>query len=389
MRVLSITSLFPNAVMPNHGIFVENRLRHLAASGRVDLRVVAPVPWFPIRSPAFGRYAGYARVPAQETRYGLTVAHPRYLVIPKVGMNVAPHLLYACLRAHVGRQLADGEDVDVIDAHYFYPDGVAAAWLGRRLGRPVVITGRGSDLHTIPRFAGPRRLIRRAAQTAAAVITVSEALKAPLVDLGLPAERVRVLRNGVDLQLFRPADRPAARAKLGLRRSTIISVGNLIPLKGHDLIIRALPLLEDVDLVIVGDGPEKEKLKALAHELGVGDRTRFLGILPHAELPRIYLAADALVLASAREGWPNVLLEAMACGTPVAAACTGGIPEVVAAPEAGCLFSDRTPQAIADAVGRIVRNPPDREATRRYAENFSWEATTAGQLELFREVLAR
>ncbi|MGB9110543.1 MAG: glycosyltransferase family 4 protein, partial [Telluria sp.] len=125
MKILTFSTLFPNSVKPGHGIFVETRLRHLVASGRVESRVVAPVPWFPSRHPRFGAWAAWAAVPAHEERSGIAVAHPRYPVLPKIGMNVAPALLAASSRAAIGRLLDEGFDFDVIDAHYFYPDGVA------------------------------------------------------------------------------------------------------------------------------------------------------------------------------------------------------------------------------------------------------------------------
>jgi len=196
------------------------------------------------------------------------------------------------------------------------------------------------------------------------------------------------LRNGVDLVLFRPVDREDWRPRLGFRRTTLLSVGNLVPLKGHDLTIRALRLLPEMDLVLIGAGPERAALGALARELNVGDRVTFAGTMAQEDLRHYYGAADALVLASSREGWANVLLESMACGTPVVASNVGGTPEVVAAPQAGVTMAERTPEALARAVRRLFAHAPDRGATRRYAEGFGWRATTEGQLELFGRVLS-
>jgi glycosyltransferase involved in cell wall biosynthesis len=196
-----------------------------------------------------------------------------------------------------------------------------------------------------------------------------------------------VLRNGVDLELFRPTEREAARSRLGIHRTTLLSVGNLIPLKGHDLVVQALPRLPETDLIIIGDGPERRALEALAIEVGVRDRVRFVKALAQEELPNYYGAADGLVLASSREGWANVLLESMACGTPVVASNIGGNPEVVSAPEGGVLMTERTPEGVAQAVQRLFACRLDRAATRRYAERFSWDATTAGQVELFARIL--
>jgi len=389
MKLLTFSTLYPNAQQPNHGIFVETRLRYLVASGKVESRVVAPVPWFPSSHPRFGHYATLAQVPRAETRNGLSVVHPRYLVVPRVGMNLTPHLLARSARQAIGDILDGGYDFDAIDAHYFYPDGVAAVALGKYFNRPVVITARGTDINLIPQFPKPRRMILDAAGQADGIVTVCQALKDEMVGLGVEAERITPLRNGVDLERFQPIDRAAARAALGLTRFTLLSVGLLDPRKAHDLIIRALPALPEVDLLIAGTGPEKKNLEQLARELGVADRVTLLGPLPQTELKTYYNAADALVLASSREGWANVLLEAMACGTPVVASNVWGTPEVVAAPEAGVLMPERTPDGLVRALKQLRADYPDHAATRRYAEGFGWQPTTQGQIELFERVVAR
>ena len=186
---------------------------------------------------------------------------------------------------------------------------------------------------------------------------------------------------------MRPAP-SAARSALGLgAEQTLLSVGLLIERKGHHLVIEALRDLPECRLLIVGEGPDRATLEALAARLGVAERVRFLGAQPHARLPLYYSAADALVLASSREGWANVLLEAMACGTPVVASPAWGSREAVAAPEAGLVIDTLTSTAIAEGVRRLLAQPPERAATRRYAEGFGWHETTAGQLKLFRRVL--
>jgi glycosyltransferase involved in cell wall biosynthesis len=383
MKILTFSTLFPNSEKPGHGIFVETRLRHLVASGQVEARVVAPVPWFPSAHPRFGQYARQARVPRQELRHGIAVSHPRYPVLPKIGMNVAPLLLAQSVKPAIARLLDEGFDFDLIDAHYFYPDGVAAALLGRYFNKPLVITARGSDITLLPRYPLPRRMIMWAAKRADAVITVCNALRDEVVALGVDPARVTSLRNGVDLQLFQPTARSAAA------QFTLLTVGHLVPVKAQELIIGALPLLPGVRLVLAGDGPNRAMLEQLARSLEVSGRVEFLGAVPQAQLRAHYGAADALVLASSREGWANVLLESMACGTPVVASRVYGTPEVVAAPEAGILMAERTPQGVADAVNALRANYPDRGATRRYAERFSWDDTTAGQLAVFTTVLNR
>lgn len=388
LRLLTFSTLYPNAAQPEHGVFVENRLRHLLASGQAASEVVAPVPFFPSAAPVFGTWARYARVPEREERHGIIVRHPRYPVIPRVGMHAAPVLLYQAMLGPLRRMLA-AHTFAAIDAHYMYPDGVAAVWLGRRLGLPVVVTCRGTDVNLIPRHRIPRRMIQGAICGAAAIITVSAALQDAVLDLGAPPAKVRVLRNGVDTALFTPpTDRPRARAMLGLTGPTLISVGHLIERKGHHLVIEALRALPDWRGLIVGEGPERGRLQALITAHGLASRVTLLGQRPHADLPALYGAADVLVLASSREGWANVLLEAMACGTPVVATDIWGNPEVVRTPQAGVIVK-RDAAAIADGIRALWANPPDRAATRAYAEPFSWDETTVGQLALFREVVGR
>lgn len=386
MKVLTFSTLYPNAARPAHGVFVEARLRQLLASGQAEARVLAPVPWFPSRHPGFGRYARDARAPRVERRNGIAVVHPRYPVLPKVGMSIAPVLLSRAVAPTLER-IRGHFEFDLIDAHYFYPDGVAAVMLGRRVKKPVVITARGSDINLIAQYRVPRAMIRWAASHAAGVITVSRALRDALVRLGVPPDHVRVLRNGVDLDFFHAGERDALRRRLGLERKTILSVGSLLEFKGHGVAISALSLLPECDLLVIGEGPDRKAFHSLARNSGVAERVRFLGSISQTELRDYYAAADALVLASSREGWPNVLLEAMACGTPVVANRVGGVPEIVTAPEAGVVLDERSASAVARALRGLFASPPERSATRRYAEQFGWEATTRGQLQLFRQVL--
>lgn len=389
MRVLTFTTLYPNTVQPNLGLFVEHRIKHLCADRGVSVRVVAPVPWFPLRHPALGRYATLARVPRRELRDGIEVLHPRFPRIPKIGMTVAPLLLARAMLKLFRRLADDGDGFDLIDAHFLYPDGVAAVMLGKWLCKPVVLTARGSDVHSYRSYRIPWALTLWATRRADAVVTVSDALAKPLRAAGVPDKRLTTLRNGVDLRLFQPVDRTATRARIGFRRPTLLSVGNLIELKGHDLVIRALETLADFDLVVIGSGPLERPLQRLAARLGVNERVRFLSPMPQEQLREYYGAADALVLASSREGWPNVLLEAMACGTPVVATETWGIPEIVTAPEAGVLIGERSVAGLVDACRRLFANYPERNSTRRYAERFGWEATSEGQWALFNRVLAK
>ena len=388
-KVLLFSTLYPSSARPGHGIFVETRLRELLKTGAVQAKVMAPVPWFPSTHPRFGAYARMAETPAAEIWNGIEVRHPRYPLLPKVGMTTAPVLLAAASLGPLRQLIREGFDFDVIDAHYYYPDGVAAALLARWLGKPLAITARGTDLNLIPEHALPRRMIRWAAQQAQASIGVCSALMDVLRDMGVPGTRLHVMRNGVDLLRFSPQPQLASRQRLHLVGSPILmSVGYLVERKGHHLIIQGLPDILSVHpqarLVIVGDGELRGALQQLAQELGVADHVTFAGSVPQTELAHWYSAADLSVLASSREGWANVLLESMACGTPVLATAIWGTPEVVASPAAGALVSERSAQALAQGVLELLLRLPAREAVRAYAEGFSWQSTSEAQCQLFR-----
>jgi glycosyltransferase involved in cell wall biosynthesis len=295
-------------------------------------------------------------------------------------MNVAPALLAACARRWLAAFVPG--HFDLIDAHYVYPDGVAALWLARRLGRKLVITARGSDVTQLPDHAGPRAMIRYALRRADALIAVSAALGARLVALGADPTRVHVLRNGVDLSRFRPPPVVPPRG------AELLSVGHLITRKGHQRVIEALARLPPAArLTIVGEGPLEGELLCLATRLGVAERVRFAGVLPPERMPEMYGAADVLVLASSREGWANVLLEAMACGTPVVASPIAGNDEVVRSSAAGLLAAANTADALAEAIARLLAAPPERSATRVYAEGFGWPSIAEAQVQLYRNVL--
>ena len=387
MRLLTFTTLYPNGAQPQHGVFVEQRLRQLVGTGKVTATVLAPVPWFPSSKPMFGPYARFAGAPRRETRHGVTVFHPRYVVIPKIGINAAPSLLArgskACFEA-----LRKEHGFDVVDAHYFYPDGVAAAKLTRASGLPLIVTARGSDINVIAQFPRARKMILWAADQAAAVVAVSAALQAQMVRIGIPEDRIHVLRNGVDTSFFHRLPREETRLGLGVRATTLLSVGKLVEGKGHDLVVRALKSLPDAHLVIVGAGPMRRALENLVADLDLRGRVRFAGEVSHEALREYYSAADVLVLASAREGMPNVVLESLACGTPVVATDVGGTAEIITHPEAGRLLKDRSSAAIAEGVRSLLERPPSPSDVRRHAEQFTWAKTTAELLALIGEVSA-
>jgi teichuronic acid biosynthesis glycosyltransferase TuaC len=368
-------------------------LRELLLSGEVEARVVSPVPWFFSKNPRFGDYALMARIPRRETYNGIDVQHPRYFLPPKIGMTMAPLLMALGAVGAIRNLLDEGYDFDLIDAHYYYPDGVAAALLAKWFRKPYVVTARGTDLNLIPQYRLPRRMIHWAAENAQASIGVCGALVDVLRNWGVEPDRLHVMRNGVDLTRFRPLPQAAMRQELGLDGGPILlSVGYLIERKGHHLAIdalaRLLPIFPDARLVVIGEGEERRNLERQVLDLGIEGNVLFTGALPNIELARWYSAADLLILASSREGWANVLLESMACGTPVVATRIWGTPEVVASVVAGRLVEQRDGAHIAAGVESLLRNYPDRRLVRSYAEGFGWRVTSDAQLALFRGIAA-
>jgi len=389
VRVLTITTLYPNEIQIRNGVFVRERLRQFIARHPIESTVIAPVPWFPIRSSLFGRYADFARVPRHEMDGEIQVHHPRFAVIPKLGSAVSP--LTYCRAVSRLLRTRDADEFDVIDAHYAFPDGAAAVLLGRRLNKPVVLTVRGSDINLIPREMAAGAWIRWTLPRCSAVVAVSEALGRRVASLTDGRVTATVLRNGVDRNTFKMVpDRGALRQDLGLTGRLVLSVGNLIELKGHHLVIDAIREVEGATLVIIGRGPMSASLREQVSRLGLEGRVRFEAEMPRTELIRYYNAADVLVLASSNEGMPNVLLESLSCGTPVVATAVGGVPEILKDARAGRMLDERSSQAIANALRQILDSgTPNRDEVRAQVEPFDWTRTADGMAAVFESVCSR
>lgn len=374
LRVLTLSTLFPDRSRPNFGVFVERQTLGLAAHPDVALRVVAPLgvaPWPLSRHP---RYVALRALPRRETWKGLDVHRPLFPVIPAVGGRSAPALLARALLPML-RALRSDFPFDVIDAEFFYPDGPAAAKLARALGVPFSIKARGSDIHLWAARPACREQIVDAGRAAGGLLAVSGPLRADMVALGMPADAIRVHHTGVDLDRFRPADRAAAKAALGVDGPLVLTVGYLIERKGQRIVLEAMAALPGATLLIVGDGPDRALLEARIAALGLGDRVRLLGSVAHAELPALFAAADVMALPSASEGLANVWVEAIACGTPIVVNDVGGAREVVDRPAAGRIVARDVP-SVAAAIRALLADPPAQGDTRATGARFTWEANT-------------
>ena len=391
MRAVVLSSTFPNANQPTLGIVVRERMTALAR--HCELRVVAPIPWFPANGLIRGsRYVGLAPV---EAGGPFPVYHPRVLSIPRY-LKCVDGILYAASLVRFMSRLRRDFPFDLIDAHFAYPDGLAAVLLGRLLRRPVVVTLRGSIVR-LQHYRLHRPQIRWALDRAARVIAVSQSLKDVATDLGVDARHISVIPNGVDLSKFRPKVRSAAREACGLPldRPIILTVGGIYEGKGQHHVVEALARLSarrpDAVYVMVGEDRRDgyvEGLRERVARAGLGERVRFAGRKPHDALADWYSAADVFCLATRSEGWANVLLEALACGTPVVATRVGGNAEIVPSDRYGLLVAHGDVPALADALDRAIESRWDRAALAAYAAGHTWDAAASLVMGEFERVLA-
>lgn len=390
MNILTFTSLYPNAVMPNSCVFVKYRMAAVAALPGNNLRVVAPVPYFP----GFVRrtdWQKYARVPRLEQQDQVAVHHPRYPIVPKVSMQL--HWLLMLLGAlPTLLRLKKSFRFDLIDSHFIYPDGLAAVALGRLFKVPVVLSARGSDVNEFSLFPTIRPMIRQALRSSDAIISVCGALRDRMVELDTDAEKITVIPNGVDAQVFPLVERPEARSALGLPRDAgvIVSVGALIERKGHHVAIEAMrSVLESVPqakLYIIGTGPYRSVLEAKIRERGLAERVVLVGGRPNQELYLWYNAADCSCLASSREGWANVIVESLACGTPVVATNVWGAPEILTTTAVG-LLAERDPTDLSGKLTAALTRTWDRGLIRSHVAGRTWETVGREVQTVFERVL--
>lgn len=389
-RIVTFTNLFPSAELPTHGLFVQERMRRVAAALGCDWRVVAPVPQVP-RWLRFGIHRRWSRVPRVETVAGVEVRHPRYRHWPLLSMRHQAIRMQRGAAAAVAELLRDCRGL-VLDAHYLWPDGVAAAAIAAELRVPVVLTARGSDLNVLARDPFVREQIRRAAATAFACCAVSGALADRFAAVAeLPRERILVMPNGVDLDRFRPGDAREARLRLGLPADgrLLLAVGRLVVGKRFVQVARLLrELPADVRLVVVGEGPERARIQRAG-----GGRVLLLGNQPPDVVADACRAADLCVLPSEREGWPNVVGEALASGLRVVATAVGGIPEILGIDVGvesplGALVPPGDEAALRAALQRLLSTRAEPARVRAFAERLGWPPVVGRLGDLFTAAFA-
>ncbi len=352
--------------------------------------MVHPVSWFP----------GYKGRPArpgckQEQIAGLTVHHPRFFYLPGVLKSLDGRFYSRGLTRWLDRYFESFGRPDILDAHFVWPDGVGVSHLARRFGLPFTITLRGK-INSRIRNRAMRTRIADALRRADAVISVSQQMAETAVSLGVSEEKVVVIPNGVDMGLFQPIARSEARRRLGLdeRGPLLVCVAALERNKGYEELIEAVSRLPaDVHLIIVGGqtdgGAYLRRLCRLVEEKGLAGRVTFAGRQPHEIVAAYFNAADVSVLASHAEGCPNVVLESLACGTPVVATSVGGTPELIKPGENGELVQVQNPPVLAETLKRALSRSWSREAVRQSVEGRSWGSVAEQVLSVLESVFTR
>ncbi|MES1999798.1 MAG: glycosyltransferase [Pseudomonadota bacterium] len=389
-HLVVFSTLFPHAGAPNAGPFIRERMFRVGAV--LPVTVVSPQPWFPGQA-LLRRWKPHFRpaAPRRESHQGIDVLHPRFFSVP--GFFKQFDGLFMALSCYFTvKRLQRVGKLDILDAHFGYPDGYAATLLGRWLRVPVTITLRGTE---VPHARNPtlRLHLVSALQAATRVFSVSQSLRQHAISLGIAGDKVRVVGNGVDIAKFHPVDRTQARAQLGIAADVpvLISVGGLVERKGFHRVIACLPELivryPQLQLLIVGgasaEGDMRPELEQQVAELGVQAHVRFLGILPAASLKWPLSAADVFVLSTRNEGWANVFLEAMACGLPVISTDVGGNAEVVCRAELGTIVPFDEHAALRDALMAALARDWDREAILAYARDNGWHRRVTVLVEEF------
>lgn len=385
-RVLSLSTLFPNAAHPRFGIFVAKSLEALQRDTHWDVTLINPIGLPPL---ALGRYRPLAEAAVDDREFGFAVHRPVFRLLPKVGGRLNPGLIARAVLP-LARRLHAENPFDLVDAQFFYPDGPAAMLVARELGLPFSVKARGADIHLWGARSYGREALLETAGEAAGVLAVCAALADDMAMLGMPREKITVHYTGLDRDLFRPMDHVGLRARLAdsfaipVAESDLLlaTIGALIERKGQAYVIKAMADLPRARLLLVGKGEDEASLRALAKEVDVAERVHFLGSLPPTMLPPILSPADAMVLPSASEGLANVWIEALACGTPLVITDAGGAREVVTSPAAGVIVA-RNCRAIREGIELVTARPHPPEEVAANVDRFSWVANGAALAEYY------
>lgn len=389
MRVLSVSHLFPNKINPGRGIFVKERVKGI--NELVELKAVAPVPYFPFIY-KLQRYKNLDLVPFTEEYEGVEVYHPRYFFIPKIFKSYDGVFYRNSLRGF-WENLNARFSADILDLHWIYPDCYGCLEFAKKFKKKIVATVRGNEAIYFYENTHIKNLVRSTLKEVDHIISVSSDLKDKLVDFyGISKSKISVIHNGIDSQKFFYIKKSAARKKLGLDlgKKYIISIGRLSSEKGLDHLIRAFasfPVDKNLELVLGGDGPRREDLEALSRECNVVDRVRFLGEVPHELTCLWYNSADLFCLPSLREGCPNVVIESLACGSPVVGTRVGAVPDLISSKELGLLVEPGDEMELSVALKNALETDWDRAQINDIGRRNQWSDVGGKVIDVFKMVL--
>jgi len=380
MNILMVSDVFPNNVKPNLGTFCLERLKALKKYANV--KVVAAVPYFP-KLPFlkyFSKWHDFSKVHNFENICDTDIYHPRMIVIPKVGGSSSGWFYYLTLKRAV-KDILKTYRIDLIDAHFVWPDGFAAAKVGEDFNIPVCITAHGTDINLMPTFQAIKPLIVRTIEKADRIIAVSQALANIMYDMECDRSKIRVINNGVDVSKFNKIDKKEARIKLDIKMDSkiLLSIGALIPRKAHELLIKAVDLLvhskkfKNIKLLIIGEGESRQELFNLIKKRKLENHVELIGQINHSELYKWLSASDLFCLSSKREGWPTVFFESWACGIPVIATNVHGAPEAICSEEYGMLIEKHDPELISNIMEKALLKNWNAETMIQYAHKNSWD----------------
>jgi len=327
-----------------------------------QVEVISPISW---TDELRARRAGKAPLPAGRMHVfdGLTVYHPRYYFTPRIGRRLYGRFYEQSVSSLFYQEVKNFRP-DIVFGSWAYPDGWAVGRLAQSVGLPAVVQVHGSDVKLLGEYPSKRRGTLDGLRRVDGIIAVSQDLADSLVRLGVDKKKVRVVYDGIDPSQFHPGDRDSARAALGLIHLTepmLLFIGNLLPVKGLDILLPAIAKIVSegtpVQMYLIGEGPLRSQLGQMAVNLGIADRVHFVGSIDHHLLPRWYHAANLFVLPSRSEGIPNVLLEAAGCGIRWVASNVGGIPEIVNRGR-GLLIPPLQVDELADGIKRWLKRRP-------------------------------
>ncbi len=391
-RLLFVSNLFPDPREPIRGLDNQVLLHHLQRLEDFEVRVLSPRPALPGTS----AWNAIATLRAKEEDQDFRPVYFPFPYVPRAGGLANDFLLRTAAARPLAKLTADFRP-DVVLTSWLFPDGCAMASLCQRVGLLLVLITQGTDTHQYLNRPLRRAKILKAISRSAAVICRSGDLGRRLREAGAPPEKLRTIYNGVDQEIFARMDRAAARTALGIAPddAVLLFVGNLLPVKNPGMLVaalqqlnqaRALRGLRGAILNIIGSGPLEAQLRHRAETLGLSGSIHFLGRQPPTEVARHMNAADVFCLASWNEGFPNVILEAMACGLPVVSTDVGGIRERIDRPSRGHLVHAGDVDGFATALHSTLARG-ERVPVEESPDDLSWPASAAAYARVLREAL--